>query len=115
MPISLPSWNTAALAVVGRAARSHGARRLAGATEVAGLAAAGLSLVQCVLGLLLAGRVAPGGDSSAAGSIFELVSRIDGAKVLLLAVVAVSAIALARPAGALPAWTVYPTACWRSY
>ena len=115
MPTSLPSWNTAALAVVGRAARSHGARRLAGATEVAGLAAAGLSLVQCVLGLLLAGRVATGGDSSAAGSIFEPVSRIDGAKVLLLAVVAVSAIALARPAGALPAWTVYPTACWRSY
>ena len=56
----------------------------------------------------MAGRVAPGGDSSAAGSIFELVSRIDGAKILLLAVVAVSAIALARPSGALPAWTVCP-------
>lgn len=92
---------------LGRAARSHGAGRLTGATGAAGLAAAGLSLVQCALGLLLAGRVAPGGDSSAAGSIFELVSRIDGAKILLLAV-AVSAIALARQAGTLPAWTVYP-------
>ena len=109
MPTSLPSWNAAALAVVvlalGRAARSHGVGRLTGATEVAGLAAAGLSLVQCALGLL-AGRVAPGGDSSAVGSIFELVSRIDGAKILLL-VVAVSAIALARQVGTLPAWPVY--------
>jgi hypothetical protein len=78
-----------------------GARRLAGAAEVAGLAAAGLSIVQCVLGLLLAGRLAPGGDSPAADSIFEPVSRIDGTKMLLLAVVAVSAIALARR------WTVY--------
>ena len=84
-----------------------GARRLAGAAEVAGLAAAGLSIVQCVPGLLLAGRLAPGGDSPAAGSIFELVSRIDGTKMLLLAVVAVSAIALARRVGTLPAWTVY--------
>ena len=84
-----------------------GARRLAGAAEVAGLAAAGLSIVQCVLGLLLAGRLAPGGDSPAAGSIFELVSRIDGTKMLLLAVVAVSALALARRVGTLPAWTVY--------
>jgi hypothetical protein len=78
-----------------------GARRLAGAAEVAGLAAAGLSIVQCVLGLLLAGRLAPGGDSPAAGSIFQPVSRVDGTKMLLLAVVAVSAIALARR------WTVY--------
>jgi hypothetical protein len=74
----------------------------------------GCRFVQCVLGLL-SGRVAPGGDSSGAGSIFELVSRIDGAKVFLLAVVAFSAVALASRAGALPAWTVYPTACWRSH
>jgi hypothetical protein len=118
MPTSLPSWNAAALAVMvlalGRAARSHGAVRLAGATEVAGLAAAGLSLVQCALGLLLAGRVAPGGDSSAAGSIFELVSRIDGAKILLLAV-AVSAIALARQSARCPPGRFTPTACWRSH
>ena len=71
MPTSLTSWNTPALAVavlaLGRAARGHGARRLAGTAEVAGLAAAGLSLVQCALGLLLAGRVVPGGDSSGAG------------------------------------------------
>jgi hypothetical protein len=70
---------------------------------------------RCVLGLLLAGQVAPGGDSSGVGSIFELVSRIDGAKMLLFAVVAVSAIARARRVGPLPAWTVYPTVCWRSH
>lgn len=51
---------------------------------------------------------------SGVGSTFEFVSRIDGAKRLRLAVVAVSAIALARRAGPLPAWTVYPTVCWRS-
>jgi hypothetical protein len=43
-----------------------------------------------------------------AGGATEGVSRIDSAKMLLLAVVAVSAIALARRVGPLPAWTVYP-------
>ena len=119
MPTSLPSRNTAALAVVvlalGRAARGHGARRLAGVTVGRGPCGSRV-VARPVRPRPAAGRrAASGGDSSGAGSIFELVSRIDGAKMLLLAIVAVSAIALARRAGALPAWTVYPTACWRSH
>ncbi len=102
-----------ALAVVvvalGQAARSRRARGLAARAEVAGLAAAGLSLVQCALGLLLAGWAAPDGDSSAAGSLFRLISRIDGAKMLLLAALALSGMALARRAGPWPAWTRWPS------
>ena len=55
-----------------------------------GLAAVVLSLVQCAHGIRFAGRVAPGGDSSQAGRLFEFISRIDGVKMLLLAIVAVS-------------------------
>jgi hypothetical protein len=103
----------AALAVVvvalGQAAHGRGARRLAARAEVAGLAAAGLSLIQCALGLLLAGWAVPDGDSSAAGSLFRLISRIDGAKMLLLAVLALSGMALARRAGPPPAWARFPS------
>lgn len=102
----------AALAAVvlalGAAARGRDAHRLAARIEAAGLAAAVLSLTQCVLGLLLAVRVAPGGDSARAGAIFQLISRIDGAKMLLLAVLAVSGAVLARRAGVLPSWAGYP-------
>ncbi len=101
-----------ALAVVvlalGQVARCHGARRLASRIEIAGFAAVGLSLVQCVLGLLLAGWAAPADDSARAGALFELVSRIDGAKMLLLAAVAVSASGLAGR-GVFPAWAVWPS------
>ena len=95
-----------ALAVVvlalGQAARGRDARRIARRIEVAGLAAVLLSLVQGAHGIRLAGWVAPGGDSAQAGRVFEFINRIDGVKMLLLAIVAVSGMALARQAGMLP-------------
>lgn len=95
-----------ALAVVvlalGQAVRGRGARRIARRIEVAGLAAVVLSLVQGAHGIRLVGWVAPGGDSARAGRLFEFISRIDGVKMLLLAIVTVSGIALARQAGVLP-------------
>jgi hypothetical protein len=96
----------AALAVVvlalGQAARGRDARRIARRIEVAGLAAVVLSLVQGAHGIRLAGWVAPEGDSARVGRVFEFINRIDGVKMLLLAIVAVSGMALARQAGLLP-------------
>src|SRR5204863_5875778 len=76
--------------------------------EVAGLAAVVLSLVQGAYGIRLAGWVAPEGDSARAGRIFEFVSRIDGGRMLLLAIVTVSGMALARQAGVLPPRADFP-------
>lgn len=101
-----------ALAVVvltlGQAARGRRSPRIARRTEVAGLAAVVLSLVRCVQGVRLAGWVAPGGDSSRAGSLFQLISRIDGVKMLLLSIIAVSGMTLARRARALPPRPAFP-------
>ena len=51
------------VAALGQAARRRGAHRLGVAAVAAGLAAVAVSLVECVLGLLLAGPVAPDGDA----------------------------------------------------
>ena len=107
---------------LGHAAWRYRAYRLASVIEIAGLSAAGLSFIQCALGLLLAQWAVPAGDSSRAGVLFELANRADGAKMLLLAVVAVATIVLARRpplvpatlmfrvAPVFPAWTVWPSA-----
>jgi hypothetical protein len=99
-----------ALAVVvialGRAARARDADRLGLATLVAGLAAAVLSFVECALALLLVGSVAPDGDTNRAGRLFDLINRIDGLKMLALAVLAVAGVGLVRRA-VLPRWLGY--------
>jgi hypothetical protein len=62
-----------ALAIVvlslGQAARGRDAGPLTQATVVAGVGAAAVSLLQCALGLLLAGWAVPDGDSGRAGSL----------------------------------------------
>jgi hypothetical protein len=102
-----------ALAVVvialGRAARRRRADRLGAVTVVAGLAAAAFSLVECALGLLLAGSVAPDRDTDRAGRLFDLINRIDGLKMLALAVLAVAGVGLVRRA-VLPRWLGYTAA-----
>jgi hypothetical protein len=96
-----------ALAVVvialGRAARRRDAERLGAVTVVAGLTAAALSLVECALGLLLAGSVAPDRETERAGRLFDLINRIDGVKMLALAALAVAGFGLVRRA-VLPRW-----------
>jgi hypothetical protein len=102
-----------ALAVVvtalGRAARRRGADGLGVATVVAGLTAAALSLVECALGLLLAGSAAPGREIERAGRLFDLINRMDGVKMLALAAMAVAGAGLARRA-VLPRWLGYTAA-----
>jgi hypothetical protein len=91
---------------LGSAARLRGARGWGRAAVVAGLAAAAISLAQFALGQLLGGWVAPSGDAGRALVVFDLISRLDGAKMLALAALAASGAALAFQ-GVLPRWLGY--------
>jgi hypothetical protein len=99
-----------ALAVVvialGKAARRRGADRVGVATVVAGFTAVALSLAQCALGLVLAGAVAPDGETDRAGRLFDLINRMDGLKMVVLAAMAVTGVGLVRRA-VLPRWLGY--------
>jgi hypothetical protein len=103
-----------ALAVVvialGRAARRRGAERLGRAVVLAGIGAVIVSLVQCALTLVLAGAAVPDGETGRAAALFHLINRLDGAKMLALAAMALAAVALARRGGPLPRWLGYVAA-----
>jgi hypothetical protein len=92
---------------IGRAARRRDAGPLGPVMVVAGVGAAVVSLAQCALGLLLAGSAVPDGDSGRAGSLFAAVNRLDGVKMLALAVMAASGAALVRRAHLLASWLGY--------
>jgi hypothetical protein len=94
---------------LGRAARRREAGEAGVATVVAGLTATALSLVQCALGLLLAGSVAPDGETDRAGRLFDLINRMDGVKMFALAAMAVAGVGLVRRA-VLPRWLGYTAA-----
>jgi hypothetical protein len=73
-------------------------RTLSGLPRITGYCAAAVSVVQCGLGIYLAGSVVPGGDASSARTFFDLIDRLDGVKMALLAITAVVAsIAMRRP------------------
>jgi hypothetical protein len=103
-----------ALAVVvielGRAARRRGAGRLGRVVMLTGIGAVTLSLAECVLGLVLAGAAVPDGETRRAGTLFDLINRVDGAKMLALAALALAGVALARGGGPLPRWLSYVAA-----
>jgi hypothetical protein len=103
-----------ALAVVvialGRAARQHGAGRLGSVVALAGVGAVTVSLVECALGLLLAAAAVPDGETNRAGTLFHLINRLDGAKMLALAAMALAAAGLARRSGLSPRWLGYVAA-----
>jgi hypothetical protein len=81
------------------AARRSGAVVAARFAAMAGLSAAAISLVQFVLGAALAGATAPG----TAHLLYGLVDRLDGVKMLALAVLGLAGVA----AGLLPRWLRY--------
>jgi hypothetical protein len=103
-----------ALAVVvialGRAAARRGAGRLGRVVVVAGIGAVTVSLVECALGLVLAAAAVPEGETGRAGTLFDLINRMDGAKMLALAAMALAGVALARRGGPLPRWLGYVAA-----
>src|SRR5215207_5786563 len=70
---------------------------------LAGIGAVTVSLVECALGLVLAAAV-PDGETGRAGTLFHLINRMDGAKMLALAAMALAAAGLARRSGVLPRW-----------
>ena len=96
----LPAIGLAVVSVaLARAARRSGAAAAARFALGAGVAAALISLVQFVLGLVLAGMSAPG----TAGMLYEAVNRLDGVKMFALAILGLAAAA----SGVLPRWLRY--------
>jgi hypothetical protein len=95
-----------ALAVVVYAlARAAGTRPPSRALLACGLAAAAISIVQCLLGLYLAGRLIPDRHTGRAVTVFDAINRLDGVKQLVLAAFAVAAFALLRAGRPpLPRW-----------
>jgi len=85
--------------------RRRGAVAASVVVLVTGIAAVAVSLIECVLGLLLTLVAAPGHDAGAAAFFFEGLNRLDGVKMLLLAVCALAAsVGPAWRVRALPAW-----------
>jgi hypothetical protein len=89
-------------AFLARALRMPGTQRLASTIRALGLAAAAISLTQCVLGIALARTSSPG----TARELFDLVNQLDGVKMLALAGIA-GATAFAS---GLPGWLRYLSA-----
>lgn len=76
-----------------------------------GLAAAAVSLVQLTLGLWLVDGLVSDRDDATVGAIFHLINRLDGVKMLLIAVVALAAtLAIRGRYVALPRWLAHVAA-----
>ena len=96
----LPAVGLAVISIaLARAARRSGAAAHARIALIAGLAAALISLAQFVLGVVLAGTANPG----TAHLLYESVNRLDGVKMLALAVLALAG----ATSGVLPRWLRY--------
>jgi hypothetical protein len=96
----LPAAGLAVVSIaLARAARRSGAITAARFAATAGVTAALISLVQFVLGVVLAGTAAPG----TAHLLYDAVSRLDGVKMLALAILALAGAA----SGLLPRWLRY--------
>jgi len=89
---------------VGWAAHARNAAGFGRVAMLAGIGAAVISLIQCGLGQWLAGWVVPHHDANLAGTIFTVINRMDGVKMLILAAMAVAGAGLALRAHVLPRW-----------
>jgi len=96
----LPAVGLAVVSVaLARAIRGSGARRAGLIALITGATAATISLVQCFLGVALARAGAPG----SAHLLWELVDRMDGIKMFMLAILALAAAVTT----VLPPWMRY--------
>jgi hypothetical protein len=96
----LPAAGLAIISIaLARAARRSGAAAAARVALIAGGAAAFISLLQLVLGVVLAGTTTPG----TAHLLYDAVNRLDGVKMLALAGLALAGAA----SGTLPRWLRY--------
>jgi hypothetical protein len=89
---------------VGRAGLRAGAGLAGRLTMGAGLAAAAIALVQCVLGLYLIMSAVPADHIGTAAALSETVNRLDGVKMFVLATMAAAGTVMARQTGLLPRW-----------
>jgi hypothetical protein len=100
----VPAIGLAVIAVLlARVAGGARGRVIAGS----GLLAAVISVAQYALGVMLAGWALPERASGRTAWLFEALNRLDGVKMLALAVLAVGALALVAPGGPLPRWLRY--------
>jgi hypothetical protein len=96
----LPAAGLAIVSIaLARTARRSGAAVAAWAALIAGAVAAFISLLQFALGAVLAGTASPG----TAHLLYDAVNRLDGVKMLTLAILGLAAAA----SGVLPQWLRY--------
>ena len=98
----------AALAIVvlsaSRAARRRGARLAGLAVAIFGLTVTVVSWVELGLGAWLIGWLVPERRAGTAGAVYHAVNRIDGAKMLVLAAMALAISVVALRTVSLPRW-----------
>ncbi|HEY3954362.1 MAG TPA: hypothetical protein VGM53_13375 [Streptosporangiaceae bacterium] len=94
----------AVVLLVARAARRAGAGRAGLAVAVSGVAAAAVSWAELVMAAWLQFGPVASGHGAAAGTLYSAVWRIDGAKLLVLAAMAVALAVLSLTSAVLPRW-----------
>jgi hypothetical protein len=93
--------------LVARATRGRGARRAGRAGLAAagfGLAAAVMSWAELVMGAWLVFGPVASGRAATAGALYHALNRVDGAKMLVLAAMAVALAVVSVTSAALPRW-----------
>jgi hypothetical protein len=94
----------AVVLLVARAALRARARRAGLAVAVFGVAAAAVSWAELVMAAWLQFGPVASGHAAAAGTLYSAVQRIDGAKMFVLAAMAVALAVLSLASAALPRW-----------
>ena len=94
----------AVMTAAARAARRSGQARAGLAAAAFGIAAATVSWAQLALGTWLISGLVPDRRTATAGAIYHAIMRMDGAKMFLLAAMALAISQLARRSPILPRW-----------
>jgi hypothetical protein len=101
----IPAVTLAAVVLlVARAASKAGARRAGLAVAVFGVAAAAVSLAELVMAAWLQYGPVTSGHAATAGTLWSAIQRIDGAKMFVLAAMAVALAVLSMTSAVLPRW-----------
>lgn len=93
--------------LVARAARRAGARRAGLAVAVFGVTAAAVSLAELVMATWLQYGPVASGHAATAGTLWSAVQRTDGAKLFVLAAMAVALAVLSLTSAVLPRWLAW--------
>ena len=94
----------AVVTLVAGAARRCGHARAGLATAAFGIAVAGISWAQLALGIWLFSALVPDRRTTTASAVYHAITRMDGAKMFLLAAMALAISQLARSSRILPRW-----------